>query len=81
MTYEYITSLLMYDGDGPSINLGKPILITKNSNPQIISDYFKERINMMIDTYYLDDSILICNGKNNPDGPVVIINCCKINLF
>jgi len=69
----------MYDEDGPSINLGKPILITKNSNPKIISNYLNARINMMIDTFYLDDSILISNGKNNPDGTAVIANYSKIN--
>ena len=79
VTFEYVMSLLMYDSDGPYINLGKPILITKNSNAKIISDYIKERINLIIDTFYLDDSIL--NHNNNPDGPVVLMNYCKINLF
>lgn len=81
VTFEFIISLMMYDEDGPSINLGKPILITKNSNPLIISNYLNERINIMIDTFYLDDSILICNGENNPDGTAVIANYSIINLF
>ncbi len=79
VTFEFVISLMMYDEDGPSINLGKPILITKNSNPKIISNYLNARINMMIDTFYLDDSILISNGKNNPDGTAVIANYSKIN--
>jgi hypothetical protein len=70
VTFEFIPSIMMYDDDGPVILFGKPILITKNSNSIIISDYLKERINLTIDTYYLDDSIL---DSNNPDGPAIIV--------
>jgi hypothetical protein len=79
VTFEFVTSLMMYNEDGPIISLGKPILISKNSNAQIISNYLKSRINLTIDTYYLDDSIL--DSNNNPDGPSVIVNYSKINLF
>jgi ADP-glucose pyrophosphorylase len=79
LTFEFVISVMIYDEDGPSITLGKPIIITKNSNPEIISNYFKERINISIDTFYLDDSIL--DSNNNPDGQLVLMNYCKINLF
>jgi len=79
VTFEFVTSLMVYNEETPVITLSKPILITKNSNPKIISDYLKERIDLVIDIYYLDDSIL--DSHNNPDGPAVIVNYSEINLF
>ena len=38
----------------PSITLSKPILITKNSNPELISNYLKEGFNIACDTFDLD---------------------------
>jgi hypothetical protein len=68
----------MHDDDTPIISLGKPILITKNSDPKVNSNYLKDRIDLAIDSYYLDDTIL---EYEKVDGPGVIINYSKINLF
>jgi hypothetical protein len=44
VTLEFVYSWLLYEEDGPIINLTKPILITKNSNPRVISNFIKNRI-------------------------------------
>jgi hypothetical protein len=41
ITFDFIISWLSYDEDSPVINLSKPILITKNSNPRLIADFIK----------------------------------------
>ena len=79
VTFEFVTSFMIHDRDGPSILLGKPILITKNSNPEIVSNYLKERINLVIDSFYLDDEIIA--SDSNPDGPGLLLNYTKINIF
>jgi hypothetical protein len=79
VTFEFVTSLMVYNEETPVLSLSKPILITKNSNPKIISDYLKERIDLAIDIYYLDDSIL--DSHNNPVGPGIVVNYSEINLF
>lgn len=77
VTFDFIYSWLMYNEDDPVISLGKPILITKNSNSVVISTYVKDRIRLVCDTYDLDDTILYNMG----DGPGVVMNYSKINLF
>lgn len=77
VTFKFVISWLSYEEDSPTINLGKPILITKNSNPQIIAKFLRDRVNLAIDCYYLDDSMIL----DNKEGPAIIINYSKINLF
>jgi hypothetical protein len=74
ITFEFIPSMIMRDEHGPFLLLDKPIIITKNSNHYMISKYLRERIEIMIDTYYLDDSILQADAS-------VIVKYSKINLF
>ena len=73
------SSNLTYDEDSPVITLSKPILITRNSNPRTISKFIKERIDLMIDSYFLDDEILQNLGSD--DGPGVLLKYREINLF
>lgn len=47
-----------YDWDIPRMVLSKPFLINKHSSSTTISKFINERLNIMIDTFYLDDSIL-----------------------
>jgi hypothetical protein len=75
ITFDFIISWLSYDEDSPVINLSKPILITKNSNPRLIADFIKSRIILACDNYYLDDSII------DKDGLGVIVKYDQINLF
>lgn len=77
ITFDFIISWLQYDEDSPVINLTKPILITKNSNPVIIAKFIQSRINDCINTYCLDDSIIYSN--KNETG--VIVKYKEINIF
>ena len=77
VTFDFIYSILMYNEDVPTINLSKPILITKNSNPETISIFLKERVILACNIHYLDES----NLDNQLDGISVIVNYSKINLF
>jgi hypothetical protein len=67
---EFIYSTLTYDEEGPTINLSKPILLTKNSNPDMLSKFIHEKINECINKYYLDDSLFYTGNKN--DRPEVL---------
>jgi len=44
ITFEFILSLLLFEEDSPVLILSKPILITKNSNPRIISNFIKNQV-------------------------------------
>ena len=79
LSLEFILTLLTYDDDSPIITLSKPILITKNSNPRTISKFIKERIDLMIDSYFLDDERIQNLGSH--DGPCVLLKYREINLF
>lgn len=57
--------------------LSKPILISKDSNPVIISQFITSKINDCINTYYLDDSLIYT--KQNETG--VIIKYKEITIF
>lgn len=76
---EFVYSVLIYNENSPTINLSKPILIVKNSNPDILSKFIHERINNCIETFYLDDSLFYTGNKN--DRPAVIIKFNEINIF
>lgn len=77
VTFELFVSSLMCCEETPSITLTKPILITKNSNPELISNYLKDRINIACETLYLDEA----SFENKSDGAVVVVKYAKINLF
>lgn len=79
VSFEFMYSLSTYDEEGPTINLSKPIILTKNSNPQLISKFINERIDNCIKSFYLDDSLFF--NKNKDDGPGIIVKFNQINLF
>lgn len=58
VSFEFICSWLMYEQDDPTILLSKPILVTKNSNPRVISEHIKSRIQLNYDSYLLSESFL-----------------------
>jgi hypothetical protein len=76
VTFEFIYSTLMYSEDTPTINLCKPILITKNSSPKVISKFLNDRIRLACNVHYLEDIVL-----DNTDRPSVLVHYAKINLF
>jgi len=79
VTFDFVLSWLQYDEDSPVINLSKPILVTRNSNPRLISNFILNRISLACDNYYLAEEIMDMLIK--PDGPGVIVKYNQINLF
>jgi len=79
ITFEFILSLLLFEEDSPVLILSKPILITKNSNPRIISNFIKNQVRIACDNYYLDENIM--DMMIDQDGPGVIVKYNQINLF
>lgn len=51
-----------------------PIIINKDSNPLLLTKFIMNRLNLMIDLYYLDDSIF------NSDQSIIVIKYLKIEL-
>ena len=47
---------MCYDLGKPSIILSKPILISKQSNADLISNFLKDRINSASQLYFLEDT-------------------------
>ena len=79
ITFDFVISWFLYEEDSPVINLNKPILITRNSNPKLISDFLISNVSLAIDNYYLNEDIM--NMLSDPDGPGVIAKYDQINLF
>lgn len=79
VTFDFVFSFLTYNDDSPLINLAKPIIVTKNSNPNLISTFIRERIRLACDSYYLDDQIMDMLSKD--DGPAILEKYKEINLY
>jgi hypothetical protein len=54
----FIPNISFWDIDAPQMLLSKPILINKNSSSTTITKFILERLDDMVDTFYLDDAIL-----------------------
>jgi len=79
ITFDFILTWLLYEENSPVINLSKPILITKNSNPRLLSNFIVDRIKVSCENYFLDEDIMEMLIK--PDGPGVLAKYKVINLF
>jgi hypothetical protein len=53
--------------DGIKLFISDPILINKDSSPLLLTQFIMNRLNIMIDLYYLDDSII-----NSKDSIIVV---------
>jgi len=69
----FIPNITLWDIDAPQMLLSKPILINKNSSSTTINKFIWERLDNMVDTYYLDDTIL---QKEYECG--VLLTYCKL---
>jgi len=76
--FEYISSWNLYDEDSPVITLSKPILLTRNSNPRIVSKFIKSQINLACFSYNLE---ITEDMPNKLDAPGVIVKYREINIF
>lgn len=68
------------DEDSPVLTLSEPILITKNSNPKLLSKFILNQINKADNTFGLDFD-LIKNMNINKGCPFVLLKYNAINLF
>jgi hypothetical protein len=82
VTLEFIHSFLLYDAHCPSIVLSRPILVDKNSNPEVIIDFITKRIDYFHQNYYWDDSLLteLEEGSNKNNGPGILLRYKEVNF-
>lgn len=52
--FSFYTDIAVYN-EGPKMNLCDPILINKDSCPLLLTKFIMNRLNLMIDSYYLED--------------------------
>lgn len=78
LTFKFVVSWLQYEEDSPVIILAKPILVSNDSNPWLISKFINEKIRLACNSYYLEDSIIDSIGKT--DGPGIIVNYVEISI-
>jgi hypothetical protein len=78
ITFDLILNPELYCIGEPSLNLGIPILITKDSNPWLISKYLVEKIRICCDSYHLDEEIF---SPEVSSSPRVLVRYREINLF
>lgn len=55
--------------------LTKPFIINKDSSALILTKFFYEQLDLMVDCYYLDDTIL--QDMKERIGPFLILNYSK----
>jgi len=55
---EFIPNIALWDLDSPAMLLSKPFLINRNSSATTITKFILERLDFMVDYYYLDDTII-----------------------
>jgi hypothetical protein len=79
VTFEFVYSFDLYDEDRPTINLTRPNLVTKNSNPELISKILQKLINITCETSHLND--LINEESNTLEKGGIIEKHTEINLF
>jgi hypothetical protein len=78
-TIEYINDLSIYHLDvynrntnSPKMILSNPFLINKFSSSILLTKFMNERLELMIDYYYLDDSVL-------QDSTIILLTYSKFN--
>jgi hypothetical protein len=79
INFEFVYSCLLHEDEDPVIKISKPILVTKNSDPKLISDFLKNKVDLIIDLYYLDDEIIKSLGKE--DSPSILVKFSDIRIF
>jgi hypothetical protein len=65
------------DMDAPQLILSKPFLINRHSSVTTILKFINERLDKMVDVFYLDDIVI------QPEiiGPIVKLTYKKINIL
>jgi|HubBroStandDraft_1064217.scaffolds.fasta_scaffold22055_3 hypothetical protein len=65
-----------YDDNSPVIVLSKPFLVTKDSNPRLISRYLQYKINIACHSYSLDEELI--HAIDVVDKPGIIVRYKEI---
>jgi hypothetical protein len=60
--------------DGMQLFLSDPILINKDSDPLLLTQFIMNKLHLMIDMYYFDDSII------NSQDSIIVIKFTEIEL-
>jgi hypothetical protein len=55
---QYVYSLCNYCSDDPRIILSDPIIVNRRINPELLSKFIDEKIEILFQSYYLDDTFL-----------------------
>jgi len=79
-TIYFASELHWYSIDLPIVILSEPILINKFSSSITISNYINERLQLAINCYYLDDSILEQKDKNEA-RPYITISYREFSII
>lgn len=72
----FIPNIVLWDLDAPQMSLSNSILINKNSSGVIINKFIMERLDYMVDYYYLDDAII----QKESDCAVIFSYCILKSL-
>jgi hypothetical protein len=60
--------------DGMQLYIADPILINKDSSSILLTQFIENRLQLMIDFYYLDDSIF------DNDEAIIVVKFTEIEL-
>jgi hypothetical protein len=75
VSISFYPDLVVYNiDDGMKLYICDPILVNRDSDPLLLSQFITTRLQRMIDFYYLDDSII-----DNKDS-VLIVKFTEIEL-
>jgi hypothetical protein len=78
LTFDFVVSWLMFEEDFPVLNLSKPILVTRNSNPRLITNFIKSQIDLACLSYNIEQ---IDNLNDKTETAGVLIKYREINIF
>jgi hypothetical protein len=81
VTFELIISEIIDTENPPVITLSKPILVTKNSNPLLITKFINNQLAKADNNYNLDYDLLINMRDGGKTVPYIIVKYNQINLF
>ena len=81
VTFELVISEILDDDNDPVITLSKPILITKLSNPTLISKFLLNQINLADNQIGLDLDLIMQMRLNEKTTPYILVKYNEINLF
>jgi hypothetical protein len=72
-SFSFYPDIAVYN-EIPKMHICDPILINRDSSPLLLTNFIMNRLNLMIDSYCLDDSLL--NSKKS----IIIVQFTEIEL-